>query len=265
MNASVVIPPPLGREREKSTRVETPAASWRLVYAIGAVAALLVMASIVVAIVVFVVNPPPTKVADWFKLYHDNAVLGTLDADLMMLTSFLLMGAIYLALFGALRRASEPLMALALGAGFVSIVSYVAANPAFGLLSLSNQYYASATTAAERTQLLAAGQGLLANWTGSAFDVSYLLSGVAMLIISMVMLRSAVFSRATAYVGLVIGVFGLVPVTAGTVGIVASFITLAPTAIWLGLVARRLFQLGGASSGAAGAIDQDIPAASVVG
>lgn len=265
MNVSVVTPAAVGRQREKGTRFETPAASWQPLYTIAGVAALLAVACIAVAIVVFVVNPPPTKVADWFKLYHDNAVLGTLDADLMMLTSFLLMGVIYLALFGALRRASEPFMALALGIGFVSIAGYMSANPAFGMLSLSNQYYAAATTAAERSQLLAAGQGILANWTGSAFDVSYLLSGVAMLTISMVMLRSGVFSRATAYIGLVIGVGGLVPVTAGMVGIVASFITLVPTVIWLGLVARRFFQLGGATANTSAITDRAVPTAGVAG
>lgn len=229
--------------------VEPTGAQARPLYRAGALAALLSVGCIVVAIVVFATNPPPTTVADWFKQYHTNALIGLLDADLMMLVSYALMSVLYLALFHALRRAHEPFMTVALALGLVSVVSYVAANPAFGMLSLSNQYYAEAATAAERTQLLAAGQGMLANWTGSAFDVSYVLGGVTMLIIAMVMLRSMVFSRATAYVGLVVGAFGLVPATAGMVGVVASLISLLPTIIWLILIARGLFRLGGGSQG----------------
>lgn len=227
----------------------------RPLYTAGAIAALLSIGCIVVAIVVFATNPPPTPVADWFKQYHSNALIGLLDADLMMLTSYALLSVIYLALFHALRRAHEPFMGLAVALGLVSVVSYVAANPAFGMLTLSNKYYAAATTATERTQLLAAGQGLLANWTGSAFDVSYILGGVTMLIIAMVMLRSVVFSRATAYFGLIAGAFMMLPANAGPVGLVASLISLLPTIIWLSLIARRLFQLGGDGSHQAAAVN----------
>ena len=233
------------REQRAQTSVDdTTAEAWKPLYRIAAVAALLSVAFIVIAGIVFAINPPPTTIAGWFKLYHDNWLVGLLDGDLMMLASYILMGLIYFALYGALRRVNQPFMALATALAFVGMAAYYTANPAFSMLSLSNQY-AAATSATERTALLGAGQAVITNWTGSAFDAAYFLSAIAVLIVSVVMLRSTIFSRWTAYAGLAIGVLTLVPATAGTVGVVFSFVSLLPTIVWFLLIAWRFFQLGG--------------------
>lgn len=229
-----------------ATHAETADSAWKPLYRVAGVAALLSVGIIVAAIVVLVVNPPPTTVTGWFTLFQRNGLLGLLDFDLLMMVDYVLMGLIYLALFGALRRASEPFMALAAICGFVSITAYVASNTAFNMLFLSDKY-ATATTDAQRSQLLAAGQAMIATWQGSAYDVSYVLGGVAVLIIAVIMLRSSVFGRVTAYVGLVLGVTMLLPATAGPVGLYLSLVSLVPTMIWMLLVARRLFQLATAA------------------
>ncbi len=249
MSASIKWIPPENLTHEQQPAAHAVASDWKKLYLVGGAASLLSVVCIVVAVVVFVANPPPTMAADWFALFQRNGVLGLFDLDLMMLTSYALMGVVYLALYGALRRANEPFMLLATVAGFVSIATYIASNPAFGMLYLSNQY-ASATSAAERTQLLAAGQATLASWQGSAYNVSYVLGGIAALIIAVVMLRSEVFSKATAYVGIVLGVMMLLPADAGPVGLVVSLVSLVPTAIWLILIALRLFEFGRSTGGA---------------
>lgn len=221
------------------SRVE---ADWKPLYRTGGVAALISAATIVVGIPVYLISPPPTTVLDWFTLFHRNALLGLLDLDLLMLIGIGMSGLIYIALFGALRRANRPLMALGTIVGLVSVAVYFASNTAFNMLSLSSQYTA-ATTDAERSQLLAAGRAMLAIWQGSAYDIGYVLGGVAVLIISAVMLRSAVFGRPTSYIGLLVGALMLLPATAGTVGLVLSLISLAPALVWDVLIARRLFQL----------------------
>lgn len=217
-------------------------AQWRPIYWAGGVAALLSVATVVVAIPVFIVSPPPTTVADWFALLHRNALLGLFDLDLAMVVGTALAGVIYLALFGALRRVNAPVTALAVIVGLVGVATYFASNVAFNMLQLSNQY-ATATTGGQRAQLLAAGQATLAIWQGTAYDVSYILGGVAILIISVVMLRSTIFGKVTASVGVLFGFLMLVPGTAGTLGLVLAFASLLPMVVWDVLVARRLFQL----------------------
>jgi hypothetical protein len=134
-------------------------------------------------------------------------------------------------------------MAIALAFSLLGTALVLAVNPAAAMLTLSDRY-AAAPTDAQRAVFLGAGQSLLANWSGTAFDVGYLLGGIGILITAIVMLRSTIFSKFIAYTGLVMGALMLVPASAGTVGLLLSLISLAPTVIWLILIARKLFQLG---------------------
>ena len=56
---------------------------------------------------------------------------------------------------------------------------------------------------------------MLVTWQGTAFDVIYVLSALAVLIVSAVMLRSHLFSKVTGYAGLSAGILMRVPPTAG--------------------------------------------------
>lgn len=76
-----------------------------------------------------------------------------------------------------------------------------------------------------------------------SFDVGYLLEGVALLIIAVVVLRSMLFSKKTAYVGILLGVMSLVPPTARTIGLLFALGSLLPSVAWDIMIARRLFQL----------------------
>jgi hypothetical protein len=217
--------------------------NWKSLYKVAGVAALIMVVFIPIQSIIFFVWPPPSTVIGWFTLFQNNRLLGLLDMDLLLIIDQVLMGLVLLALYAALKRASPSFMTIALTSGLVGIATYFASSTAFNMLSLSSQY-AAATTNAQRAMFLAAGQATLTMWTGTAFDVSYILGGVALLIISAVMLRSNIFSKVTAYVGLVLSVTMFVPPTVGTIGLVFSLISLVPLMIWLILIARRLFQLG---------------------
>ena len=96
---------------------------------------------------------------------------------------------------------------------------------------------------------LAAGEALLANGTG--IYLSLLLVLLSGLLISIVMLRSTVFSKATAYTGLLANVFALGYFVA--LVFAPALVWLPPSIsapfrlIWYILIAVRLFKL--ASSG----------------
>lgn len=135
---------------------------------------------------------------------------------------------------------SYALVALALG--LVGAALIVPARPMSELLSLSD-LHAAATTDAARSQYLAAGEALLALFNGTAFLVNTSLGGISLLTSSFLMLRSDVFSKLTAYVGIAtnIGVCGLfVP----GIGTALLFLSLPGYVIWYILLARTFFQLG---------------------
>jgi hypothetical protein len=182
-------------------------------------------------------------VIDWFNLFQINKFVGLLDMDLLLIVDYALLGLVFLALWAALKRFNQSFMAIALILELVGITTYFASTAAFEMLSLSNQYLI-ATTDAERSVLLAAGQTILVIWVGTAFNVSYILSAIALLIVSIIMVRNPIFSKTTAYMGILASLLMFVPPTAGSIGVFLSLISLIPTAIWLILIARKFFQLG---------------------
>lgn len=218
-------------------------AEWKPLYRVGAAAAVTVLGLVPLQIVAFVVWPLPSTVVEWFALFQRNRLIGLIDMDLLLLVDHVLLGLMFLALYAALRRANQSLMAIALTMALIGITTYFSSNTAFEMLSLSGQH-AAATTEAQKTVALAAGQAMLATWQGSAFNVSYVLCAVAILVTAAVMLQSHIFSRMTAYIGLLFGALSVVPASAGKIGLVLSLLSLVPMWIWLILIAGRLFQLG---------------------
>jgi hypothetical protein len=149
-------------------------------------------------------------------------------------------------------------MTVALACSLVGIAVYLASNQAFALLSLSEQH-AAATSDAERAGFLAAGEALLAIhnpgaiYQGTGIYASLFLVLLAGLIISLVMLGSRLFSRATGWVGLVANGAGLLYFPALVLSaasplpetlLAIPFVISAPfREIWYLLIAIRLFRL----------------------
>ena len=213
---------------------------WQTLQRVGGVSAIIILALMPIQMVVFLNWPPPNTVVGWFLLFQNNPLVGLIDMDLLLSVDYVLMLMVFLALWAYLRRANESLMAIALILQVVATATYFASTVAFEMLSLSNQYTA-ANTDVERSTLLAAGYTMLATWQGTAFNVGYVLGGLALVIVSAVILRSHnLFSKVTGYAGMAAGVLALVPASAGMIGLAFSLVSLVPTAIWLALIARRL-------------------------
>ena len=227
------------------TRTRGPAdtSSWRSVYRIGALAAVAVIALIPIQAAVFVAWPPPTTARGVFSLFEQSAIAGLLAFDLLLIGSWVLSALMFLGLYAALRHERGALITTAMAAEVIALAVYFASNTVFSMLSLSQQH-AVATTDAERAILLAAGQAMLSLYTGTAFNVSYVLSGVAALLAAVAMLRSSAFGKTTAYVGIAYALLQVLPPTAGIPGMVVSLVSIVPMVVWLSLIARTLFRMG---------------------
>ena len=121
----------------------------------------------------------------------------------------------------------------------VGVIAFAIAT-AIGCLRATER----AKEASERAALEAAGQTLLTIYNGTSFSLGYFLTGLALLLVSMVMLRSAMFTRLTGLAGVAAGVTGLIPASMGTLGLMVSVVSLIPLIVWLFLVGRRFLQLG---------------------
>jgi hypothetical protein len=237
---------------------------WKSLYQLGGVAALL-------AVFVFrrnlgpelmafrgfglfaVPEAMPVSASEWFALLQSNKLVGLALLNVCDLVEYALVGLLFLALCAALWRANRSIMLVATICGLAGIIVYFASNQAFAMLSLS-AHYAAATSDAQRATFLAAGEALLAVNNpgalpqGTGIYASLFLVLFAGLMMSVVMLRSHVFSKITAVTGILANGFGLgyfiVLAFAPTI-LVLPFVLSAPFRVtWYFLIARKIIQLG---------------------
>lgn len=181
--------------------------TWPIYYRAGAVAALLVVVTMVTEI--FITFLPGggadgiQTIVDWYTLYQESWFMGMRNMGLLNIISVTLGLVVTVGLFGALRRTNEPIMLLALVLTGVGAAIFFGTNRAFALLELSTQY-AAASTAADRAVLEAAGQAMLAVGRSHAPGtfLGFIIPSIGSLMVCALMLRSPYFSTATAIVGL---------------------------------------------------------------
>jgi hypothetical protein len=215
---------------------------WHWLYRVAGISALVTAVLILLQMIVFIIWPPPSTAIDYFNLFQDNALLGLLALDLLYVIDNVLLIPILLAFYVAIRRANESFMMVATAIGTVGIVALLASNPAVNMQFLSRQYTAAATDA-QRSLFLAAGEAMLAVYSGTAYHVSLILGSVALVIISIVMLQSKLFSKATVYMGILANLLALglyVP----KIGIYILLFSVVFLLVWYILITQRLFQLG---------------------
>ncbi|HZK05521.1 MAG TPA: hypothetical protein VFC82_06675 [Actinomycetaceae bacterium] len=211
---------------------------WNGLVRTGAWAAIVSVALIVLQIVAFVIWPPPETVAEFYEMLIEQPLQGLLALDVIYPLSNLLTYLVYLALAVVLWRVSRSAVVIALAFGTLGMAAYTASPRPVEMLQLAG-IYATADPGGQEA-LLAAGEGMLAIWRGTAFDVYYILNFVALLIFSVLVLRSPVFGRATALWGLAAAVLMAVPSNFGTVGLIFALASLLPWSVFALLVARKL-------------------------
>jgi len=224
---------------------------WKSLYKAGGASALIVGALLLIETIAYIATSAPSlaDAAGWFSLFHNNRFVGLVDFGILELYALVLFVPMFLALYVVLRRVSESYMAIAAILAFTGIAVNFATSKLFSLLTLSD-LYAAATTAAMKSQFLAAGQATLA--VGALGGIGGSVEGgiplaVAGLIISVIMLQSNILGRAVGYLGILANGIGLVmyfnaalaPAVSGSPFFGVFFLF---SVIWFILVGRKLLQ-----------------------
>ncbi|NIQ78462.1 MAG: DUF4386 family protein [Anaerolineae bacterium] len=229
-----------------------PDPAYRSLHRLGGVAALIVAFLTVAEIMAFALFPQPSTISGWFILFQANPIIGLLDFWGLEVPMYAMFAMVFLALYVVLRKVNESGMAIAFTLALLGIAIFFATNNPFSMLSLSRRF-AEATTDANRSALLAAGEALLANTNQRAmggFNMGLFLVSVAGLIISSIMRGATSFRRLTAYVGILAFGFSVADYLrqAFTSSVTIALLLILPGAfllvIWFVLVGRRLWQLG---------------------
>jgi TRAP-type C4-dicarboxylate transport system permease small subunit len=124
------------------------AGSSRALYLVGAVAAVVAALgfrrNLAVEITMLTAQSPPSTAVDWFTLLQNDRLLGLSFLNVFDIVNYAMVGAMFLAVYAALRQTSRLYMATATSLGIAGIAIYFVTNTAFSMLSLSSQYsYAS--------------------------------------------------------------------------------------------------------------------------
>jgi hypothetical protein len=242
------------------TDAEPADSSWNWIYKIGGVAALIAVLIFVLDIALIFggenIRYGALSAIDMFTMFQGNRLVGLRYLGFMNIISLTVSIPLFFALYAAHRLTYKAYAALALILYLVGVAVYVANNAAIPILVLSAKY-AAATTDAQRTLLVAAGEATLArgeDFTPGSF-YGFFLPGFTTILFSFILLRGKIFSRTTAYIGILGFALMLlytmwatfVPVLydgAMVLAIVGGLLSVA----WYILVARRLFHLGRGAS-----------------
>ena len=197
-------------------------------------------------------GPDTVTVLDWFILFQHNWFIGLRNLGLINMIAASLTVPMFFALYAAHRKTDRVYGALVLILFLIGTTVYLASNTAFPMLTLSRKY-AAATTDAQRALLAAAGEAMLAqaeSHTPGTF-VGFLYTEISSILISIIMLRGQIFSKPTAYAGILgfgsLFVFEILSCFVPALFNVAMiFVAIGGLAsiTWYALIARGLFQLG---------------------
>lgn len=205
--------------------------------------------SIVTMLILTVYGGQPTTVLEAFSMLQANRILGLLRMDLLTVVFIPLYYLIFLGIFLALNGRKNAWSIIALMSIFVGTTLLLATPSVFSMMNLSDKY-TLATTESQQSQLLAAGEAILASdmWHGTGAMIGAILIQLGALIFSIAMLPGTIFRKFTAYVGILthgldlahLIILLIIPTVGVTLMIIAGTLYL----LWLPLIGVRLIQLG---------------------
>jgi hypothetical protein len=181
---------------------------WKAIYKIGALTTIIVLCGIVLDMIFGsitggnVADLPQTAVERFFQ-FKGNPLLGLYNLDLLNIINQIILIPSVFALYAAHRETNKPSALLSLILFLIGTTVFIAGNTALTMLDLSHKYFATDSNE-QRMLLAAAGEAMLAKGSHGSFGVfiGFALPTFANAIMSCVMLKGKVFSRASSYIGM---------------------------------------------------------------
>jgi hypothetical protein len=216
---------------------------YRSLYRVGGLSSILIAALLIFAIIAYFIwpfKPGTASTADILMALHTDRLGGLMSLDLTFpfLVTFSILP--LLAVYAALKQVDRSFALIALVMGLAAALLLLPSRPLAELVLLSDKY-AAATSGNERLQYLAAAEGFLALFNGTAWMIYTILNGISTLIFSVLMLRGGIFGKLIAAIGIVsaIGSQGVfVPMIGPLLSLFATF----GGVLWSILIARKFLQ-----------------------
>ncbi len=228
-------------EQNMMDRAVDPDEKW--LYRAGGIASLVIGVAYIAILGLFAsAGAPPVGGEAWLNYLVGKTITWWAIVGISVLTNFLFVP-VSLSLYFVLRSLNR--IAMLIGVAFVGlfVTLELAVNwTSYASLIMLSRDYTIATDESQRTILLAA-----ANYPSAVIDSPLALVyavgtlSFAFLVIGIVMLKG-VFSKLTAYIGILTGVLGIAAVAGLSIAVILNAVS---ATIWLFFVGYRLYRLAG--------------------
>jgi hypothetical protein len=189
---------------ERVFQSEVLKSDWQKLCRLGGVITFVQLGCLLISIVILtIVGGEPTTAQAYFTALQENRLTGLLRLDFPTLVMIALFPFVAMALFAAFRKSRPAYGLLAMVTIIIGILLALANHSALSMIHLAD-LHATASTAAEQQQYLAAGEAVIAvdMWhTTAGFLAGVFMQG-GFVFISFVMLHNPAFSKGTAYTGM---------------------------------------------------------------
>ncbi|MGD8455028.1 MAG: DUF4386 family protein [Anaerolineales bacterium] len=226
----------MNKNREHHEGVVLP---YKSLITVGGICAVISAAIIPISIIAFFFWPLYPE--DIFSVIQSNRLAGMMGLDLIYLLGSFLSIPIFLTFYVTLKQTNESYSLLALTLGLIGLVTLFSSRPILEIVSLSDQY-ALVTTEIQKTELQAAGTALMTLFRGTAFNIHYVLGTTSLLISSFLMMKSEIYSKSTAYIGIITNIL-VFTYYVPTVGVYLSIVSVIGYLLWWSLLGKQYIQM----------------------
>lgn len=182
---------------------------WKSVIFLGSVCTFIALAGTIIDIVFGTITGGnlgelPQTALDRISQIQSNPLLGLYNLDLLNIIIQLIMIPAYLALYVVLSKIQPGFSLLAFIFFLVGTITMVTGNAALPMYELSSKYFA-ASSEAQKILLAAAGEALLVKGIHGSYGmfIGFILPNLGGILISWLMLKSGIFTKTNAWLGLI--------------------------------------------------------------
>jgi len=244
-----------GQILQQKTTTSSTASSGKNLYLFGCLAALAIVALYLLDMSIPFAGGDTgaggtLTAVEWFGLLQSNPVLGLRALGLMNIISLTFGIVLFFALYAIHKGTSRNFASYAFVIFLLGAAIYISNNGAIPMAVLSSKFAEAAST--QRNLIAAAGEAVLArgeDFTPGSF-LGFFFTEVGSFFISIVMLKGSVFTKTTAYAGIlgstlmaVFTVLATLVSAAFDAAMIIAMIGGLLSIAWYILTARRLFQL----------------------
>jgi hypothetical protein len=238
-------------------RIKNSEKQWKNIYTLGGSAAILALTGILLDVVIGNINGGnlsalPQTAIDRFTQFQDNMIQGLYHLDLLNIIIQMILIPSYFALFAVHRNVNKAFGLLAFIVFLFGSIIMVANNTALPMLDLSNKFF-STTIESQKELYAAAGESMLARGAHGSPGIflGFFIPNIANLIMSIVMLKSTIFSKINSWAGIIGSILMMLYVIlvnfgAGIENMATAFAMPGGLLlmVWMIMFTIRLFKLG---------------------